>query len=86
MASRMRWVMNHAVFGATPYLRSISLAAIPFLLAHISKKTKIQSRTGTLEPWKMVPVSTLNWRRQSLHFHNRRWLTLPVLVLRPALF
>src|ERR1700694_1189771 len=82
IASRIRWVMNQAVFGATPYLRAISLAAIPFLFAHISKNTNSQIRKDTLEPWKTVPVVTENCERQSRHFQTRRSETEPRVVLR----
>lgn len=39
-------VGNQAVLGDTPYLRSTSRAARPFLLAHISKRTSNQVRSG----------------------------------------
>ncbi len=64
--------MNQAVFGVRSYLRSISRALIPFLDEHISKITNTQERTGILEPWKIVPVSTENCLRQAAHFHTRR--------------
>lgn len=50
IAFRSRWSMCQADFGATPYLRSISRAEMPFLLEHVSKITKTHVRTGILEP------------------------------------
>ena len=67
-----------------PYLRSISLAAIPFLFAHISNMTNSQMRSDTLEPCITVPVVTENCLRQSRHFQKRRGVTEPVRVLRPS--
>jgi hypothetical protein len=75
--------MNHAVLGATPYLRSISRAATPFLEAHISATTMSQMRSSTFDPWKIVLVMAENCLRQSPHFQTRRSDTLPVRVLRP---
>jgi len=82
MASRMRCIMNQAVREHTPYLRSISRAATPFLEAHISKNTRTQVRSETLEPWKIVPVVTENCFRQVQHCQTRRSLMVPVRVLR----
>src|SRR5579863_5782224 len=72
--------MYQAVLGATRYFRSISRAAIPFLLAHISKNTSSQTRSGTFDPWKIVPVIAENCFRHFLHCHKRRWLIAPVRV------
>lgn len=63
MASRMRWVMNHAVLGVSPYLRSISRPASPFLLAHISKRMNTQISRETFVPCMTVPVMTENCLR-----------------------
>src|SRR4051794_5194544 len=84
MASRIRWSMNHADFGVRSYLRSISRALTPFLLAHISNTTNTHVRTGILVPWKIVPVRTENCFRHSAHFHTRRCEAEPVRVLRDA--
>jgi len=86
MASRMRWSMNHAVRAQTPYLRSISRAETPFLLAHISNTTSIHVRRDTFVPWKTVPVSTENCLRQEKHRHTRRMVAAPVRVLRDSPF
>ena len=82
IASRMRCIMNQADFGVSPYLRSISRAATPFLLDAISNTTSTHVRTGILVPWKIVPVSTENCLRQERHFHTRRCDVLPVRVRR----
>ncbi len=74
--------MNQAVLFVTEYLRSISRAATPFLLAHISKTTNIHLRRLILVPWKIVPVSTLNCFRHAPQNHRRRSLLAPVRVLR----
>ena len=49
-------------------MRSISRAATPSLLAHISKTTNSQVRRGILVPWKIVPVRTENCLRHSRQF------------------
>ncbi len=82
MASRMRWSVNHAVRAHTPYLRSISRAATPFLEAHISKMTRTHVRKGVRVPWNTVPVRTLNCFRQSRQRQTRRSLIAPVRVRR----
>ena len=78
--------MNQAVFGDRPYLRSISLAATPFLFAHISAITMSQVRSSTWVPWKRVLVSAENCLRQSPHFQTRRSETLPWRLFRPSPF
>src|SRR5437870_8899737 len=82
MVSRMRCIMNHAVRGQRPYLRSISRAETPFLDEHISKITNTHLRTLILVPWNGVPVSTENCLRHSPHRQTRRSLMAPVRVLR----
>lgn len=74
--------MNHAVLAVRSYLRSISRAATPFLLAHISKITNSHLRRLILVPWKIVPVRTENCLRHAPHFHTRRCEAAPVRVLR----
>src|SRR4051812_30852362 len=82
----MRWVMYQAVFGVSLYLRWTSRAESPFLQEHISNTTNSHVRTGTLEPWKIVPVRTENCLRQAAHFQTRRSDVEPVRVLREAPF
>ncbi len=77
--------MNHADLAVRSYLRSISRAETPFLLAHISNTTNSHVRTGILVPWKIVPLSTENCLRQWPHFQTRRCEFAPVRVLRPSL-
>src|SRR3954451_20750349 len=83
----MRCSMNQAVLGVRSYLRSISRAETPFFDAHISNTTNSQVRTGTFEPWKIVPVRTENCLRQLAHFQTRRSDFEPVRVerLEPSL-
>ena len=78
--------MNHADFAVSWYLRSISRAATPFLLTHISNTTHSHVRMGMRVPWKIVPVRTENCLRQSRHFQTRRSDARPVRVLRVVPF
>ena len=61
MAARIQCIMNQAVRGQTPYLRSISRAESPFLLAHISKMTSTHFRGSSDEEW--GPVVRDAWIR-----------------------
>lgn len=86
MISLTRCIMNHAVRGQSPYLRSISRAAMPFLDEHISRITNTHMRTLILVPCSGVPVRTENCLRHSAQRHTRRWLMAPVRVLRDVPF
>lgn len=70
MASRMRCSMNHAVRAQTPYLRSISRAETPFLLAHISKTTSTHVRSETFcrgTPFRSAPRTACDKRSIATH-------------------
>jgi hypothetical protein len=77
IASRMRWLMNHADFWVIPRSRASWCELRPFLPAEYSQIAGNHLESGIGESSKIVPFLTLNCLRQSLQRQSDRVAMCP---------